>query len=375
MKLKPWEPDLQSLVARMSSGAVDLQPEFQRQEVWSSPKKKRLVDTILRGWSIPPIHLVETAGSRFEVLDGQQRLVSIRDFFEDKFSIDGNITPEDPYVRSLHRKVYSKLDIDVVRSINNYSLRCFIIFDYQPEEPSELFYRLNQPTMLTAGEQRNALYGPARAQLKELVNYFVSSGNTSSSLGFSNTRLAYDDIIARLLFFLENGSFAIKGTESRISERFRSRHGFPDDVVQRAWRTIEHFSGAMRQSPHYRLNKASLISWLLFFSRFEESDPHPGIVSAFSAARNGQYTAHYITEAAAVFEDRASLRVTDVSSVVLRDIVLWYIYCFALNEVPPAPVEPSLLRSLEDAVSQRDDVTFEHAALQVFDLEHWGGLL
>jgi uncharacterized protein with ParB-like and HNH nuclease domain len=93
MKLTPSEPDLQSIVSRIDNNDIDLQPDFQRQEVWSTKKKRHFIDTILRGWSIPPIHLVETDHYRLEVLDGQQRLSAIRDFLHDEFSIDGNITP------------------------------------------------------------------------------------------------------------------------------------------------------------------------------------------------------------------------------------------------------------------------------------------
>ena len=54
MKLTPSEPDIRTIVERIDRGDIDLQPDFQRQEVWSTSKKKRLIDTILRGWSIPP---------------------------------------------------------------------------------------------------------------------------------------------------------------------------------------------------------------------------------------------------------------------------------------------------------------------------------
>ncbi len=286
MKLAPWEPDLRTIVDRIDSDDIDLQPDFQRQEVWSPTKKKRLIDTIIRGWSIPPIHLVVTSENRMEVLDGQQRLASIRDFLHGQFAIDGHITPEDPNVAALHGRFYRSLDISVRRNIDQYSLRCFRITDYLPDEPSELFYRLNQPTMLTAGEQRNALYGPAREQLKEIVATFEHLGNDKAAIGFANARLAYDDVIARLLFFLESGNLGIKGTEALISERFRNKNYFPHDVVERSLRSISLFSEARGSGVSRRLNKASLLSWLLFFSRFVDRPPAPLFMEAFSAARS-----------------------------------------------------------------------------------------
>ena len=116
MKLSPWEPDLRTIVDRIDTGDIDLQPDFQRQEVWSSSKKRRLIDTILRGWSIPPIHLVVTPDSRMGVLDGQQRLATIRDFLHGEFAIDGHITPYDQRISSLHGQ-FGNYPVDVPQSL------------------------------------------------------------------------------------------------------------------------------------------------------------------------------------------------------------------------------------------------------------------
>ena len=71
MKLSSWDPDIRSIVTRINGKDVDLQLDFQRQEVWPLAKKKRLIDAILREWSIPPVHFVVTPDNRLEVLDGQ----------------------------------------------------------------------------------------------------------------------------------------------------------------------------------------------------------------------------------------------------------------------------------------------------------------
>ncbi|WEL43147.1 DUF262 domain-containing protein [Pseudomonas sp. CBSPBW29] len=87
MRLIPSDPDVETLVSRINSGEVDLQPDFQRGEVWSKSKKQRLIDSILRDWHVPPIHVIEdNYTGRLEVLDGQQRLAAIRDFVAGDFS-------------------------------------------------------------------------------------------------------------------------------------------------------------------------------------------------------------------------------------------------------------------------------------------------
>lgn len=372
MKLVSSEPDIRTLVQRIDYGDIDLQPDFQRQEVWSTRKKKKLIDTILRGWSIPPVHLVETLDGQAEVLDGQQRLAALRDFLHNKFSIDGNITPEDPDVKSLHGKFFRNLDEKSRRKVEQYPLRCFRIIDYLPPEPNELFYRLNQPTMLTSGEQRNALFGPARAQLKELVVEFESN-NGKGGLGFSNLRLAYDDIIARLLYFVEAGNFGVKSTESRISDRFREPRPFADDVFETCKYSIDAFSVMREAARPYRYNKASVLSWLLFLSRFASSgELDPTFLDKFIEATVGEVTENYVSEATALFDDRASSRVTDVSSVVYRDFSLNYCFYYLISsDKLPSSVLIDAIRITCIEREIGDYISLEAVLEENLSIEHW----
>lgn len=375
MKLTASEPDIRTIIERIDDGDIDLQPDFQRQEVWGTVKKKRLIDTVLRGWSIPPIHFVETVENRLEVLDGQQRLASLRDFVHNRFAVDGTITPVDDAIKALNGKFYKQLEPSVRRRFDQYLLRCFRITDYFPEEPNELFYRLNQPTMLTAGEQRNALFGPAREQLKAAVSLFEESGNNKSSLGFSNARLAYDDIFARLFFLLDAKNFGIKGTESLISERFRSKRPFSNDVVSRVNRSISIFSEAREGSQPYRFNKASVLSWLLFFSRFINRRPAPIFMQVFIDAGQKKALPHHATQAALVFQDRSSLRVTDVSSVVYRDFSLCYLYYFLVARDLPSSIPSDLLVGVDVLLSKRRELGFEGALSEILNVERWSATL
>ncbi|MHC6157407.1 DUF262 domain-containing protein, partial [Bradyrhizobium elkanii] len=344
MKLTPWDPDVRSVVDRIQSGDIDLQPDFQRQEVWSLVKKRKLIDTILREWSIPPIHLVVNEASQLEVLDGQQRLATIRDFLNDQFSIDAQIIPRDDRILPLHGRFYSQLDPVTKRKIDHYTIRGFRITDYAPDEPNELFYRLNQPTSLTAGEQRNALYGPARGQLKALVGHFQGLGNTKETIGFSNARMSYDDVLAKLLFFLDRGTFSVKSTESLISDRFRDLGGFSGPVLDRAKICIDKFSAARESVGSRRFNKASVLSWLLYCARLDGISGAEDTMGSFFEAQANKTGRDYLSDAIGVFSDRASLRVSDVSSVVYRDFCLWYLLRGGDQGETPATIRMRLRR-------------------------------
>src|SRR5262249_27012501 len=64
-------------------------PEYQRQpNLWSTDKKQRLMDSILRDIDIPKIYFNETKKGDFEVVDGTQRLWSIWEFIDDELPIE-----------------------------------------------------------------------------------------------------------------------------------------------------------------------------------------------------------------------------------------------------------------------------------------------
>src|SRR5580693_1376269 len=110
MRLIPSDPDVETIVGRIGSGDIDLQPEFQRGEVWTRLKKQRLIDSILRDWHVPPIHVIENPNTRKqEVLDGQQRLVSIRDFVHGEFPVDGTLEAHDDEILALNSLRYAQL--------------------------------------------------------------------------------------------------------------------------------------------------------------------------------------------------------------------------------------------------------------------------
>jgi len=207
MELSRSELELESIVRRITTGELDLQPDFQRGEIWDLKRRQRLIDSLLREWYVPAIHIVrQRDGGPDIVLDGQQRLAAIRDYFSDKFAVDGKIEPASELIESLHGLKYSQLPQYARRILQRFALPCVTLRGYEPQEPNELFFRLNQSYNLTPPEKRNALHGRARLQVKDIVIQFQETGLLDPVIiGFSNGRLAYDDIIARTCLAVERG--------------------------------------------------------------------------------------------------------------------------------------------------------------------------
>lgn len=70
------------------NGRLTIQPEYQRNFIYSELKKEAAVITsVLKGYPLGLIYFVETSDGKYEVLDGQQRITSIGRFVKDKFHI------------------------------------------------------------------------------------------------------------------------------------------------------------------------------------------------------------------------------------------------------------------------------------------------
>ncbi len=340
MKLEKSDLQLETIVSRIRARELDLQPDFQRGEIWDNPRRQRLVDTILREWYVPAVHIVIDSDGEEVVLDGQQRLAAVRDFFEDQVKVNGHIDPIDPMIERLHGLRYSELPDQVRKAVNRFVITVVTLSDHTPREPNELFFRLNQSYNLTPPEKRNALHGPARDQVKHLVEELTDHGLLDSmSVGFTNGRLAYDDIVARTCVALELGNLRQHINNNVVENYYRSPEPFTERTVHWVRDSAALLLEQIRNtSTRVRFNKGTLQTWLIYCHwapRLTGPVP-PYLLAAFEASRSenkaGEKSAgRAVVEVIRMYEDRASYRVTDVSSVLIRDLSL---HLFSLATFP-----------------------------------------
>src|SRR5207253_765820 len=76
-----------------------LQPKFQRRDAWESAARSYLIDTIVRQLPMPKVYLrkilyPKTQLSAYEVVDGQQRLRAILDFYSGDLVLSKRHNPD-----------------------------------------------------------------------------------------------------------------------------------------------------------------------------------------------------------------------------------------------------------------------------------------
>ncbi len=85
------EYDLETIVKKLEKEDIKLNPDYQRKHRWDKKTSSRLIESLILNIPIPLIYLsidydvdTETYESRYSVIDGQQRLTAIYDFFKKK---------------------------------------------------------------------------------------------------------------------------------------------------------------------------------------------------------------------------------------------------------------------------------------------------
>jgi len=145
----------------LNSGKYNLNPEYQRRKRWSIQQKSRLIESFIINVPIPPIFLYEVNYAEYEVMDGLQRLTSIKEFYDGDFRLEGlEQWPE------LNGRTYQKLPEKIREGIDRRYLSSIVLLNETAKTPEQadflkqvVFGRLNSGgDKLTAQESRNALY-------------------------------------------------------------------------------------------------------------------------------------------------------------------------------------------------------------------------
>ncbi|HDX8606648.1 TPA: DUF262 domain-containing protein [Klebsiella michiganensis] len=175
VKTQTIEYDLETLVKKIKKSVIKLNPEYQRKHRWDDETSSRLIESLILNIPIPFIYIsqdvdvdeeVDSEASRFSVIDGQQRLTAIFNFFENKYPLQGL-----EVLDKLNGSFHKDLPPFLTRRLEERSIRCLRIDStLDPQVKYDIFERLNSGSVkLESQELRNATCrGPFKDLVKEL---------------------------------------------------------------------------------------------------------------------------------------------------------------------------------------------------------------
>lgn len=210
---------IDGLVRRLSNGDIFI-PGFQRKYVWSRYQASRFVESLLLGLPVPAIFLgKEDETNRLLVIDGQQRLKSLWQFYEGKIGHDEFILTG--VASRFEGLSYRTLPDSDRRRLDDSILHAIVVRQDQPDEDQNssiylLFERLNTGgSLLHPQEIRACVY---HGLFNDLLAELNRNPDWRAVYGPENQRMKDVELILRffMLFFdIQSYSKPMEGALNR----------------------------------------------------------------------------------------------------------------------------------------------------------------
>lgn len=189
---------------------VVLDSAFQRNSCWKEAQKIELVESVLMGLPLPLFYFNRNVEGKLIVVDGRQRLTSLFEYMDDKFTLKNlKILPEK------YEKKFSELDPINQAKIEDYQLQANVIVPPTSEQVKfDIFDRVNRGGIkLNKQEIRNALHqGKSTELLNKIVKLNIFKEITGDSFEKDDRMKAQYFILRFISFYLwKNGKLNIDG--------------------------------------------------------------------------------------------------------------------------------------------------------------------
>lgn len=241
ISVSPSDPSLEMISKQIERGDMII-PFYQRRYVWKIEQASRLVESFLMGLPVPQIFLFVNDQDQLEVIDGQQRVMSIKYFFDGFFGDEDNKGRRQTFKlkglserSDFNGKTFSELSEKDKRRLRNSTLRAINIKQISPEDHSDsvfhIFERLNTGgTRLKPQEIRNAVY---RGEVVERIKELNEDPDWQRILGLKRPDAGQKDVelVLRLLSLFKTWERYEKPMLRHLNRSMEQHRNFDSDIA------------------------------------------------------------------------------------------------------------------------------------------------
>lgn len=292
IKISVEPKSLDSLITRMRHDEIDLNTEFQRKgNLWNPVTQSRLIESLLLKFPLPVFYFDASDDEKWLVVDGLQRLWTLKNFVIDKTLYLQGLE----ILKDYDKMNYERLNLTMQRRINETQVTTYLI---QPGSPKKVKYyvfrRINtggltlnaQEIRHALNQQQGAVYLKDIAESNNIRDHFKIPDKRMQDRelilrGLTFIFRKYEDYEKPLIDFLDKSMEEIeKMSESELlalKEKFfsglsRARTFFGKHV----------FSRSLISGNNYRLNAALFEVWVSEFAKLSY-DEYQSLVTNRSA--------------------------------------------------------------------------------------------
>lgn len=190
-------------------GRLDIRPPYQREFIYKDAQRAAVIVTVTRDFPLNVMYWAVRESDNYEVIDGQQRTISICQFVEGDFSV--------PIGSFEAPRAFHNLQPDEQEQILNYKLMVYLC-EGADSEKLEWFKTINiAGEKLTDQELRNAVY--AGSWVSDAKRYFSKTGCAAAGLGhrYLAGSPIRQDFLETTISWISNGD--IEGYMSRYQHK------------------------------------------------------------------------------------------------------------------------------------------------------------
>lgn len=228
---------IEGIINRLKHNEINLDTDFQRKRsLWDDETKSQFIESLMLRIPIPPLYFDGTDDDYWLVIDGLQRLSSLKEFIIDKsFKLTGL-----EYFSDYNGCGYDALPRSYIRRIDETRLSLYLLMPGTPFNIKfNIFKRINSPGLkLENQEIRHALYQGAATKLLKALSETVEFKNATAN-SIPSDRMLDREFILRYMGFKYLGIDQFKQCGASIEVFLNQTMEYLNDCTEKQIKEIK----------------------------------------------------------------------------------------------------------------------------------------
>ncbi|KAF8574234.1 hypothetical protein K439DRAFT_1372949 [Ramaria rubella] len=314
-----------ALYDQIHDNDIDLNPEYQRDVVWSEAKQVGLIDSIFRNFYVPPIIFGELScfNDGIRVIDGKQRLTSIQSFTNERlWFVDSKNGPKRKLLPPQYRTLFK-----------NKQIVCIEYSELPADLEREVFQRVQMGMALTTAEKLQSISGPWPDLVRHVNNeYYLGKDGISAHIDLDHARARDFQNISQALFCIDQLPAQSQGTTTQL-EKWLSKEKPSEATCAKIYDVFRIFRDLAKHKQYKlplktpnRIAPAEFIMIGVMIAMFKDQMSLPQLSQAIGILRSENRAVH------------ADIRTNSKVFKTMYHIISSQIKVSALKDTPGVPV-------------------------------------